>query len=91
MRFYRNSTVVGSGTGTVDCLSSEDAGDSWTLPTISGNYLDSPSSTSAVTYHIKVASGQSTLNINQSNSTAGSFVGGDAHATSNITLMEIGA
>jgi hypothetical protein len=91
MRFYRDSTVVGSGTGTVDCLSSEDVGASWTLPTISGNYLDSPSSTSAVTYYVKVASGQSTLNINQSNATAASFLSGDAHATSNITLMEIGA
>jgi len=50
----------------------------------SANYLDSPSSTSALTYKVQYASGQNIAGININN-----YIGTNGNTISTITLMEI--
>ena len=89
-RFLRNSTVVGSLTGQAQYLSTSNSG-SWWLKSLSNNYLDSPNTTSSITYYAQGFGHEGTLNINSSNGDNMSYTTGDSDGTSNITLIEIGA
>ena len=91
-QFLRDSTVIGSGTGSAneDCFASSQP---WTDHSRYGfpadlNWLDSPSSTSALTYKMQVRAHTSAA-VYVNRSTAVHTYGGD-YATS-LTLMEIGA
>jgi len=91
-QFLRDSTVIGSGTGSAneDCFASSQP---WTDHSRYGfpadlNWLDSPSSTSALTYKMQVRAHTSAA-VYVNRSTAVHTYGGD-YATS-LTLVEIGA
>ena len=91
-QFLRDSTVIGSGSGSTneDCFASSQP---WSDHSRYGfpadlNWLDSPSSTSALTYKMQVRAHTSAA-VYVNRSTAVHTYGGD-YATS-LTLMEIGA
>jgi archaellin len=94
---YRNSTVIGRNTASSSRFSgtflpSYDVDNGSTPRTNTYTYLDSPNTTSAITYKLYChsASGSNrTLRLNRSMNNAGA----DNHeiATSSMTLMEIGA
>jgi hypothetical protein len=91
LRIYRDSTVVGSGTGTVNTHSAENlqAGSSWMTATMVAHYLDSPATTSSISYSLRAASWENNLILNGSNNDSASFGSGNAYGTCQIILMEI--
>jgi hypothetical protein len=93
LRIYRDSTVIGSGTGTVDTHSAENlqSGDPWMTATMVAHFIDSPATTSSISYSLRAASWEGILVLNGSNSDSGSFASGNAYGTSQIILMEIAA
>lgn len=92
-RIMRNSTAIGIG----DAAGSRDrATGFWYAGDVNGNqgtgqwapnFLDSPATTSSVTYSIQVATSAGSIGINRSQSDADSL--GEARTASTITLMEI--
>jgi len=93
LRIYRDSTVIGSGTGTVDAHSGENlqVGNPWMTATMVAHFIDSPATTSSISYSLRAASWENNLIINSSNSDSSSFASGNVYGTSQIILMEIAA
>jgi hypothetical protein len=93
LRIYRDSTVIGSGTGTVDSHSGENlqGGISWMTATMVAHFIDSPATTSSISYSLRAASWEGILVLNSSNNDSGSFTSGNVYGTSQIILMEIAA
>jgi hypothetical protein len=92
----RDSTVIGGGTvvgsrlSTFMSLSSSPGIDAARAP--SANFLDSPSTTSAVTYSVEGyndVAGSRTFYINRSHTDGNSATATNSRASSNITLMEV--
>ena len=90
---YKNGSQVVNHSGSIgsrkNVNSSSRTGDSNVLTNVSLNYLDSPSSTSALTYQIYLYTRGGTYYVNRS----GNDTDNDDHARtiSTITVMEIGA
>lgn len=93
LRIYRDSTVVGSGTGTVETHSAENlqGGSSWMTATMVAHFIDSPATTSSISYSLRAASWEGILVLNSSNNDSGSYASGNAYGSSQIILMEIAA
>jgi hypothetical protein len=93
LRIYRDSTVIGSGTGTVDAHSGENlqVGNPWMTATMVAHFIDSPATTSSISYSLRAASWENNLIINSSNSDSSAFSSGNVYGTSQIILMEIAA
>ena len=93
LRIYRDSTVIGSGTGTVDTHSAENlqSGSSWMTATMVAHFIDSPATTSSISYSLRAASWEGILILNGSNTDSAAFLSGNAYGTSQIILMEIAA
>ena len=93
LRIYRDSTVVGSGTGTVDCHAADNlqGGISWMTVSIPAHFLDSPATTSSISYSLRAASWEGILVVNSSNNDSNAFSSGNAYGTCQIVLMEIAA
>tara|TARA_R110000796_G_scaffold14667_1_gene47829 strand:- start:278 stop:970 length:693 start_codon:yes stop_codon:yes gene_type:complete len=99
LRLYRDTTSISQSTvstgatagvnfGTGSGLHQNNKYATWFA---GGNYLDSPNTTSAITYKIKLATvnyGSATAFVNRSQTATDQFSG---TGTSSITLMEIGA
>lgn len=91
-RTLRGSTTIGGGTtagsqyvGSAMCR----VMDIYTMPCLSWNYMDSPSTTDATTYKVQVASNvTNSFHINRSDNDTG---GNALRPTSTITLMEVAA
>lgn len=90
-RLYRNSTLIGSNSGTVDCHSGGWTANSWNVQTLGVHYLDSPATTSSITYYIKAAHWDIGVVVNGTGNNSGTFASGDTRGTSQIILMEIAA
>jgi len=93
LRIYRDSTVIGSGTGTVDSHSGEnlEGGNPWLTTTMPAHFIDSPATTSSISYSLRAASWQNSLVLNSSNDDSNNFNSGNVYGTSQIILMEIAA
>jgi hypothetical protein len=93
LRIYRDSTVIGSGTGTVESHSGENLqqGSPWMTVTMPANFIDSPATTSSISYSLRAASWQTSLVLNSSNDDSNNFNSGNVYGTSQIILMEIAA
>ena len=93
-RLYRDSTVIGGGTGSnganglVGNLFTMRNSSSNNILNYSMSYLDSPSSTSAITYTLKGKSAGTTLYINRT--IANTNYEYDSTVMSTITVTEIG-
>lgn len=91
-QLVRNSTAICVGTSVSNRAASSTGGatpdSNWSLPT-SINYLDSPATTSAVTYKIQGRVGAGTFYFNRSQTDSDSS--GYIRAASTITVMEIAA
>ncbi len=89
-QIVRNSTAICVGTSVSNRTASSTGGatpdSNWSLPT-SINYLDSPATTSAVTYKIQGRVGAGTFYFNRSQTDSDSS--GYIRAASTITVMEI--
>ncbi len=86
----RDSTSIGSGTASGSrpgAFASVYIGRTFGTTKLSGNFLDSPSSTSALTYSVRVAAGSGVLAINTSSDDTDS--GAYARTSSTITLIEV--
>ena len=91
IRLYRGSTAVASGTGTVDCLSSEreGGGSNWRTINIFATVKDTPG-VGTHTYYVKVCGwGSNTLYVNGSQANGGTFGSGDARGSSSLSLWEV--
>ena len=93
LRIYRDSTVIGSGTGTVNAHSGENlqGASSWMTATMVAHFIDSPATTSSISYSLRAASWEQNLIINSSNQDDDTFSSGNVYGTSQIILMEIAA
>ncbi len=92
LQLLRDAVVIGGGTAVgsrPSAMSSYYDTSADTTNDLSGNFLDSPSSTSALTYKIQGAIHVNTLAINTSASDADSSAQGRTSST--ITVMEVGA
>jgi hypothetical protein len=97
LRLYRGSTIIGRNTSSTarwsgTFLPGYDADTGSTNRTNTYVYVDSPNTTSAITYKLYTLSSGGSNHTFYLNRTTGS-TGGDNHenATSNVTLIEIGA
>jgi hypothetical protein len=99
LRLYRDTTSISQSTVSTSSTAGANFGsgsglhqdDEYTPWYAGGNYLDSPNTTAAITYKIKLATanyGGTTAYVNRSAGTTDFFSG---VGTSSITLMEIGA
>tara|TARA_Y100000590_G_scaffold165246_1_gene189278 strand:- start:325 stop:945 length:621 start_codon:yes stop_codon:yes gene_type:complete len=91
IRLYRGATAIASGTGEVDCLSSqrEDGGSNWRTGNLSATVKDTPG-TGTHTYYVKVCAwGTNTMYVNGSQANAGTFGSGDARGSSSLSLWEV--
>ena len=93
LRIYRDSTVIGSGTGTVEAHSGENlhSASSWMTATMVAHFIDSPATTSSISYSLRAASWEGILVLNSSNTDSNAFSSGNVYGTSQIILMEIAA
>ena len=92
LQLLRDAVVIGGGTAVgsrASAMSSYYDTSTDTTNDLSGNFLDSPSSTSALTYKIQGAIHANTLAINTSASDSDSLQ--QARTSSTITVMEVGA
>jgi|APSaa5957512535_1039671.scaffolds.fasta_scaffold173986_1 hypothetical protein len=92
----RNGTNIaqGSGANAVQCSfgTLNQSGDEYDISQGNLNYLDSPSTTTAITYKIQYRTGTNgTLCINANKTNSGGTNADFANVTSNITVQEIGA
>jgi hypothetical protein len=92
MRLYRGSTVIGSGSGTVDCLAgTSNMTASWETENLSACTKDTPGA-GTHTYYLKVAGWGASSDLvysNGSTSNAGTMGSGDCRGSSSLTLMEV--
>jgi len=92
-RLDRNGSVVGVGDAAGNRKQVSGASiystDGNTMATTAFNYLDSPSTTSSLTYKIQFSADAGTIYVNRSNNDGNITTRG--RGTSSITLMEIGA
>jgi hypothetical protein len=89
LRLLRDSTTIyyGTGTGFDGFMGSFETHENFTVNRVPVNYLDSPSSTSSITYKVQYNGFQSHyVGINRSQRVNGTY---DPRGASTITLMEI--
>jgi len=89
-RLMRGSTVIGDGDAAgsrTTCFSSTESNVDWATSDHSIQYLDSPNTTSQITYKVQGRAEYNTLNINRSNRDDNSIA--DQRTSSQITVMEI--
>ena len=87
-RFLRDATVIGSLTGTAQYMSAGKGG-TWRMRDLTNNYLDSPNTTSPITYAVQGFGHENTLTLNSTSGDNLAYPTGDSDAASNIVLMEI--
>jgi hypothetical protein len=96
LRLHRDSTSIGqasdSGLSSTECHKSAYAGGTTSNAfNVSFNFLDTPNTTSAITYKVMICQnqpdGNSTVFVNRHNNSASGSA--DDHTTSQLTLMEI--
>ncbi len=96
IQIVRGSTIVGQGDASSTRIRVHAGGGStdlntWQGTSLSGMYLDSPSTTSATTYKVQYGgNGAATIYINRSERDHTTSGDEDIRALSTITLMEIG-
>ncbi len=99
MRLYRDATSIGESTATTGSTAGANFGsgsgqhtrDIYATWTAGGGFLDSPSTTTATTYKVKLAAvnyGSTTVYLNRAGTSTNNFSG---VGSSTITVMEIGA